>query len=65
MFLETCQRLSIQPQQALYVGDHPLNDYTGAMNAGLNAVLLNGFHEGVAYIPQRIDKLKQVVDYLD
>lgn len=65
IFLETCQRLSIQPQQALYVGDHPVNDYAGAIGAGLNALLLNGFHEDVAHIPQRIDKLKQVVDYLD
>ncbi|WP_081406164.1 HAD hydrolase-like protein [Acinetobacter defluvii] len=65
MFLETCQRFNISPHQALYIGDYLLNDYTGATNAGLNALLLNGFHEGVAYIPQRIDKLKHVVDYLD
>ena len=64
IFLDTCQRLHIQPQQALYIGDHPVNDYAGATGAGLNALLLNGFHENVAHIPQRIDELKQVLDYL-
>lgn len=64
IFLETCQHLKVQPEQCLYVGDHPINDYAGATGAGLNAVLLNGFHDDVAHIPQRIDQLKQVLDYL-
>ncbi|WP_111859494.1 HAD family hydrolase [Acinetobacter sp. CFCC 10889] len=64
IFLETCQRLRIQPQQALYIGDHPVNDYAGATGAGLQALLLNGFHDDVSHIPQRIDNLKQVLDYL-
>lgn len=40
-FLAGCQQLGIHPQQTLYVGDNPVNDYEGARNAGLPAVLLD------------------------
>lgn len=64
IFLQTCQRLQVQPAQSLYIGDHPINDYAGATGAGLNAILLNGFHQDVEHIPHRIDSLQQVLDYL-
>lgn len=44
IFLHSCQQLGIEPQQSLYIGDHPVNDYQGATQAGLNALLLAGFH---------------------
>lgn len=36
--------LNIAPQNALYVGDHPLSDVEGARLAGLRAVWLSGVH---------------------
>ncbi|NHC04651.1 HAD family hydrolase [Acinetobacter sp. 187] len=44
IFLHSCQQLGVEPQQSLYIGDHPVNDYQGAIQAGLNALLLSGFH---------------------
>lgn len=37
------ERLGICPQNAVYVGDHPVNDIRGAIDAGLRAVWLKGF----------------------
>lgn len=34
-------RLNINPQKALFVGDHPVNDINGARNAGYKTVWLN------------------------
>ena len=44
IFEIACAELQIQPQQGLYIGDHPVNDYQGATHAGLHALLIAGFH---------------------
>lgn len=44
IFLHSCSQIQVQPQHSLYIGDHPINDYKGATYAGLNALLLDGFH---------------------
>ena len=40
-FVEVCRRLNISPQEAVVVGDSPVNDIEGASWAGLRAVWLN------------------------
>nr|WP_237562446.1 HAD family hydrolase [Glutamicibacter soli] len=40
-FLAGCRQLGSQPKRTLYVGDNPVNDYAGARNAGLPAILLD------------------------
>lgn len=37
------ERLNVNPQSTWFVGDHPINDIQGAVNAGLNAIWLKGF----------------------
>ncbi len=46
-FLAGCAQLGSSPERTLYVGDNPVNDYAGAQNAGLLAVLVDrgGIHE--------------------
>lgn len=44
IFLHSCNQIQCSPQQSLYIGDHPVNDYQGASQAGLKALLLKGFH---------------------
>jgi putative hydrolase of the HAD superfamily len=39
-FATICQQAAVAPAQILHVGDHPLNDYGGALAAGMQAVLL-------------------------
>jgi REG-2-like HAD superfamily hydrolase len=41
IFREALRRLSARPEQALHVGDHPLNDVAGARRAGIAALLLD------------------------
>jgi putative hydrolase of the HAD superfamily len=40
-FVEMCRRAGAPPQQVLYVGDDPLNDYEGGRAADLQALLLD------------------------
>lgn len=68
IFLHVCTELQVKPEQSLYIGDHPINDYQGATQAGLNALLIDGFHTLDEHqIPQDkiIQHLDQVHTYLD
>jgi putative hydrolase of the HAD superfamily len=50
LFKRACEALDLRPEQAIYVGDHPIKDVDGANEAGLITVLVNrgGRHAGVA-----------------
>ena len=68
IFLHSCAQIKTVPQQSLYVGDHPINDYQGATQAGLQALLLNGFHhmnQTQAENLKVIQHLDEVMHYLD
>ncbi len=41
IFRETCERMGIQPSEALYVGDTPWADVEGSRNAGMGQVWIN------------------------
>jgi putative hydrolase of the HAD superfamily len=59
IFHRACRRLSVTPAQALHVGDSLREDYDGAREAGLAALLLDraGRHESV---PDRIRSLEEL-----
>ncbi|PJJ43637.1 putative hydrolase of the HAD superfamily [Glutamicibacter mysorens] len=46
-FLAGCAELQCLPAHTLYIGDNPINDYQGAIDAGLQSVLLDraSFHK--------------------
>ena len=44
IFIAACDALAIGPYEAVYVGDDPLLDVQGALNAGLQAIWMNRFH---------------------
>ena len=58
IFLHSCQKIQVDPQQSLYIGDHPINDYAGATLAGLRALLLEGFHS--TDLLEKIDLVKPI-----
>lgn len=68
IFLHSCEKLQVNPAQSVYVGDHPINDYQGATQAGLNALLLEGFHpleiDQTQTDLRSIQRLDQVWNYL-
>ena len=46
VFDVTLQKLGLRSEQAVFVGDHPINDIRGAKGAGLNAVFMqHGFFD--------------------
>jgi len=70
-----CQRLEVEPQRCLYVGDGHANELTGASNVGMRAVLIALEHEDDIYgdyHPEAdtwrgdaIDSLKKVLKFLE
>jgi putative hydrolase of the HAD superfamily len=65
IFERTLDRLGVAPARAIHVGDSPLEDYRGAKDAGLKALLIDR-HElfaGDGY--QCIASLAEILDHLD
>lgn len=67
IFKITAQRLGLDPSECVYVGDHPVNDIKGALDAGMKAIRMNwGWFENqdlrsdVPVIDDIIDVLKYV-----
>lgn len=69
IFLETCQRLAVEPQHVLHVGDHPLMDVAGAAGAGLRSCWIDrGEHawpQGLAPADLHFTTLAGLADWLD
>ncbi|WP_353171984.1 HAD family hydrolase [Acinetobacter rudis] len=66
IFLQTSVKLGIAPERCLFIGDHPINDVQGALAAGMQAILLEGFHTTNQYmISNRIQQLDQIWTFLD
>ncbi|MDF3199084.1 MULTISPECIES: HAD family hydrolase [Pseudomonas] len=45
IFKAGAEALGYLPEQCVFVGDHPHNDYQGARSSGMQAVWLKGFHD--------------------
>ncbi len=72
IFLEMAKRLGIQPQEMVYVGDHPVNDVDGARNAGCIPVWVKTYGvwiediepaayevDDISFIPALLENLKK------
>lgn len=64
IFLYTIRQLGVQPQECLFIGDHPVNDVQGATQAGMQALLLAGFHADVPSHVTQITHLEQLQQFL-
>ncbi|SPL70441.1 HAD family hydrolase [Acinetobacter stercoris] len=65
IFLKSCALLGVSPQYSLFIGDHPVNDFMGAKDAGLKALLLEGFHEhDINDTTAKITRLSQIFEHL-
>ena len=61
IFHRTLERMEISAEEAIHVGDSPLEDYTGAERAGLSAALIDR-HELFADEPyRRISSLDEIL----
>jgi putative hydrolase of the HAD superfamily len=65
LFVYTADKLGLKPEECVYVGDHPVNDIKGAVDAGMKAIRMNwgwfknqDLREDVPVIDDIIDVLK-------
>jgi putative hydrolase of the HAD superfamily len=56
-----CKTVSLPPEQVLYVGDDPVNDYEGGRAAGLPVLLLDPHGKGAIPAELRIRRLGEAV----
>lgn len=67
IFALTLAQLGVTTDEALYVGDHPINDMQGARNAGMRGVWISGVHDwpdGMPAADVTISRLSQLFDVL-
>lgn len=67
LFRIVAKRLNLKPEECVYVGDHPINDIKGALDAGMKAIRMNygwfkdkDLRDDVPVITDIIDVLKYV-----
>ncbi len=65
VFRRLAERLCVAPENCVFVGDHPLNDVQGALDAGMRAIFLNSRHldEHPAGVPE-VPRLRDVLTKL-
>ncbi|GLQ74017.1 HAD family hydrolase [Vibrio penaeicida] len=44
IFIESARSAGYSTSECIYVGDHPVNDVQGSINAGMKAIWLSGYH---------------------
>ena len=61
LFIVAAQRLQLQPQQILHIGDSHRADVLGALNAGCQAAWLDHYQQPVSVLPHiRLTDLQQL-----
>ena len=61
-----CDRLGVEPSQALFLGDGANDELAGAERAGLRAVLLDGTSpHGAGWTGERIGSLRELLPVID
>lgn len=69
IFDEAVRRAGVRNEEALFVGDHPVNDIQGALGADMQAVRMNygdfkGKGLGAAGVAAEIEKITQLLDLI-
>ena len=68
IFDEACRRAGVKNEEALFVGDHPVNDIEGALGAGMPVIRMNygDFKNQGLGKPTvaEIEEIRQVLDYV-
>jgi len=61
IFLHALKKLSVQPHEAIFIGDRIEEDYNGAKNAGIKALLIDRENK----IEQNADKIQSLEEIFD
>lgn len=70
IFDEAIRRAGVKNEEALFVGDHPVNDIQGALGADMKVIRMNygdfkGKGLGQPGVAAEIESIKEVLNYLD
>ncbi|WLD92302.1 HAD family hydrolase [Alkalihalobacillus sp. AL-G] len=73
LFIKSLKQLNVEPDECIFVGDHPINDVKAAKNVGMKAVWKRDEHWGcveadfilndLSELPLFIDKVNKIVAY--
>ena len=63
IFRRTAARLGVACQSCMYVGDHPVNDIQGALNAGMRPVYINAYGRDIH--PENVTEIRSLTELLD
>ncbi|MGP0595311.1 HAD-IA family hydrolase [Nitrospira sp. T9] len=63
IFAHALDEHMVIPQEALHVGDHPIEDFEGARQAGLHAVLIDRSTNSLPHHSQTLSNLNQLSSY--
>lgn len=69
IFDEACKRAGVRNEEALFVGDHPVNDIQGALGADMKAIRMNygdfyGKGLGNPGVSAEIEKITDLLDFI-
>lgn len=65
IFKAALDELACEPGEAIFVGDHPQNDYMGSLDVGITPIWLSGFREwpmGIEPPIHMVDNLESVIE---
>lgn len=63
-FLRACERLCVPAEEALHVGDHPVNDVAGARAAGIRGLLIEREAKPARENITTIKSLREILPFL-
>ncbi|MCA1053967.1 HAD family hydrolase [Rossellomorea aquimaris] len=64
IFHHALSQLGVDPENAVYIGDHPVNDVEAAQKAGMHAIWKRTSHWDGKGIQHVIDDLSEILTYL-
>lgn len=66
IFLRALERLGVEPEESIYIGDHPENDVIGARNVGMHAIWKKDTFWGQAFADEHvIEDLQELLDVVN
>lgn len=65
IFLKSCERLGVKPEEAVYVGDYYPNDIEGAVRAGITPIwICQDLKEHPEYQGIRVSRLREILQFI-
>ncbi len=65
LFVYSAEKLGLKPEECCYVGDHPINDIQGALDAGMMAIRMDyGWFKG-QMLDENVPTISDIIEVLN